>query len=70
MESWEWIEKADEGQGEYQEGSVFGVSLDWWFRDSQRGSINTDGNAVMSEAIQKGVQQGFALKEIVPFRIV
>ena len=24
----------------------------------------------MSEAIQEGVQQGFALKEVIPFRIV
>ncbi len=38
--------------------------------DSQGGSINTDGNAVMSEAIQEGVQQEFALKEVIPFRIV
>lgn len=30
--------------------------------------INTGGNAVMSEAIQEGVQQG--LKEIISFRIV
>ena len=64
------IEKADEDQGGYQEGSVFGVGLERGFRDSQGGSINTDGNAVMSEAIQEGVQQEFALKEVIPFRIV
>lgn len=29
------IEKADEGQGGYQEGSVFGVGLDRWFRNPQ-----------------------------------
>ena len=38
--------------------------------DAQRGAVDADGDAMMLQAVEQGIDQGLALEQLVPVRVV
>ena len=56
---------------EEKEGSRRGMG--WWvllFRDAQRRASHSDGDAMVLEAVEEGIDQWFSLKESVPVAVL